>query len=305
MSKFADRVFNGYVEFYEDVYPDAIVQILPAGRTGASLMRLQQEAGDWSDAATPDLIILRPKTFGISATLDFGAGRFRTHCPLHSFTVVAPLVATSVLVEAAHGLEVYGVPYSRLVDLAGADIGLPADGDFGSVHGRMHEDIEVGMLFDRLFKEMETGSARGALYADSILLHLTARLLEIRDGTLPRPSEAARGGLAPWQVKRVCEAMIAAMNAGEQEASLAELALIVGLSANHFCRGFARSLGLPPHRWMAERRMERAAVLLSGRSLSLTDIALALGYTSQSAFGRAFVRIMGMTPSAWRRARRT
>ena len=163
-------------------------------------MRLQQEAGDWSDAPTPDLVILRPTTYGIVATLDFGAGRFRTHCPLHSFAVVAPLVATSVLVEAAHGLEVYGVPYNRLVDLAGADVGLPADGDFGIAHANLHVDVEVGILFARLFKEIEVGNPRGALYADSVLLHMTARLLELRDGTSPRRPEAARGGLAPWQV---------------------------------------------------------------------------------------------------------
>ena len=301
MMDFAGQSFASHAEFYNEIYPGAVTDLHPAGRTGAVLMRTVQDSGDWSDAATPDLVITRPTTYRVSGTLNLGAGEFKVVTKLNCFTVFPPLTATTVLAEAPYSTDVLAIPYANLIILCGEDAHLPADGDFGSLHSRLGIDLEIAVLFDRLFGEMASGSRRGALYVDSILLHLTARLLEIRDSPTPQRTDLVHGGLAPWQVKRVCEAMIAAMDAGEEEASLAELALTVGLSANHFCRGFAQSTGLPPHRWMTERRIERAGLLLLDPRLSLTEIALILGYTSQSAFGRAFARVTGVAPSVRRR----
>ena len=145
--------------------------------------------------------------------------------------------------------------------------------------------------------ELAQGNSRGRLFVDHAVELLVIRLLRISEV----PPKLVMGGLAPWQVKRVCEAMVAAMDRGEEEASLAELALLVGLSANHLCRSFAQASGQPPHRWMIERRIERAKALMTDPRLGLTEIALAVGYTSQNTLGRAFARITGLTPSEWRR----
>jgi AraC family transcriptional regulator len=85
--------------------------------------------------------------------------------------------------------------------------------------------------------------------------------------------------------------------------ALEELAALVGLSEHHFCTAFRRSTGLPPHRWLTARRMERAKALMRAGGTGLTEIALEVGYGSQSAFGAAFRRTVGVTPSAWRRSR--
>ena len=114
-----------------------------------------------------------------------------------------------------------------------------------------------------------------------------------------------RGGLAPWQVKRTCEAMAATLDLGEEDVGAAELAAMVGLSPNHFRRAFAQSTGLPPHRWITALRLERAKALLGDPRLGLTEIALALGFAGQSAFGRFFQRETGFTPSAFQRQTRT
>ena len=293
--------YDSYPDLYREVYAEAVVDVRPAGRTGAMLMRTQQAAGDWSKSATPDLVVVHQKIEGVGVTLDLGAGRFHTNLAVDNFAVVPPMSAATVMVDGAERLEVFAIPYAGLVALAGDDARLPPDGDFGILHSSITEDKELAQLFERLLSEIESGSPRGALYADSILLHLTARLLELRDGSCKSSKASNRGGLAPWQVKRASEAMIAAVDAGEEDPSMAELALMVGLSAHHFCHSFVRSTGLPPQRWMTRRRMERAVGLLGDHSLSLTDIAITLGYTSQSAFGRAFARVTGLAPSARRR----
>jgi AraC family transcriptional regulator len=86
--------------------------------------------------------------------------------------------------------------------------------------------------------------------------------------------------------------------------SLAELAALVGLSPHHFCRAFAGSTGQPPHRWLVERRIEVAQQMIAAApQIGLTEVALAVGYGSQSAFGAAFRRVTGTTPRAWRKER--
>jgi AraC-like DNA-binding protein len=76
---------------------------------------------------------------------------------------------------------------------------------------------------------------------------------------------------------------------------------LAGLSAKHFARAFRQSTGVPPHRWLIEKRIERAKALLLGGGLSLAEIALACGFADQSHFTAAFRRGTGITPGAYRR----
>jgi len=82
---------------------------------------------------------------------------------------------------------------------------------------------------------------------------------------------------------------------------LATLAELVQLSPYHFCRSFKSSFGIPPHRYHANRRIERAKQLLANRELSVTTIALDVGFGDTSRFSAAFHRLTGQTPSRYRR----
>jgi len=86
----------------------------------------------------------------------------------------------------------------------------------------------------------------------------------------------------------------------ERDASPDELAQLVNLSRFHFCTAFRVSVGRSPREWLIDRRIERARELLADPTLSITEIALATGYTS-SAFGARFRQRVGMTPSEFRR----
>ncbi|MGE7139272.1 helix-turn-helix domain-containing protein [Luteibacter sp. NPDC031894] len=133
-----------------------------------------------------------------------------------------------------------------------------------------------------------------------LLAHVALALRAILGCPAPRDDGATpRGGLATWQERRAIAYMDERL---DQSFPVAAVAEACGLSVNHFSRAFRRSMGKPPHRWLLDRRIDRARELLRDTTLSLADIALACGFAEQSHFTRVFTRTVGMPPGAWRRA---
>ena len=134
-------------------------------------------------------------------------------------------------------------------------------------------------------------------YAEALGIVLTHELVRI-NGEAGHCGPVSRGGLAPWQRKRVAayiEEHVA------DDIPLATLAELARLSPYHFSRSFKHSFGMPPHRYHANRRIERAKHLLANRELSVTAIALDVGFSETSTFSAAFHRLTGQTPSRYRR----
>jgi AraC family transcriptional regulator len=149
----------------------------------------------------------------------------------------------------------------------------------------------------KLKSQVENPGSMPRLYAEALGIVLTHELVRINSGAARR-EPANRGGLAPWQQKRVAayiEERVA------NDIPLATLAELARLSPYHFCRSFKRSFGMPPHRYHAIRRIERAKQLLADRQLSVTTIALDVGFSDTSRFSAAFHRLTGQTPSCYRR----
>jgi transcriptional regulator GlxA family with amidase domain len=78
------------------------------------------------------------------------------------------------------------------------------------------------------------------------------------------------------------------------------LARVSGVSEAHFARSFKDAFGVPPHRYLLTRRIERAAALLRDTDLPVTDIAFDTGWTSLGTFGRVFRDITGESPGELR-----
>lgn len=79
-----------------------------------------------------------------------------------------------------------------------------------------------------------------------------------------------------------------------------DLAREIGLSRSAFADRFSRSVGEPPMRYLARRRLAQACILLKDGTTSVASIAYEVGYESEAAFSRAFRREYGSPPAAWR-----
>ena len=112
--------------------------------------------------------------------------------------------------------------------------------------------------------------------------------------------EQARGGLSPWQVRKVMCHIEAHL---DRTIRNEDLAALVRLNPSHFGRAFRNSFGEPPHEYVIRRRVERAQGLMLSTDAPLSEIALDCGLADQSHLTRLFRRIAGESPRAWRRAR--
>ncbi len=88
--------------------------------------------------------------------------------------------------------------------------------------------------------------------------------------------------------------------ASHEEWPVKRLARVSGVSEAHFARSFKQAFGLPPHRYLLTRRVERAKALLRETELPITDIAFQTGWGSLGTFGRTFRDITGESPGELR-----
>lgn len=128
---------------------------------------------------------------------------------------------------------------------------------------------------------------------------LCLQLLRTRSSLAATCLPPVRRGLLPWQVRRVTAHMSERL---DQDISLDELAGLLALSRSHFCTAFREAAGCTPHAWLTRLRLERARRLLRDPKARITEIALAVGYHTPSAFAAAFRRQLGTTPSGYRRS---
>jgi AraC-like DNA-binding protein len=119
-----------------------------------------------------------------------------------------------------------------------------------------------------------------------------------RYGGMRIPRTSGSGSLTPWQLRLARDTINAHLDGG---ISLARLAHDCGLSISHFARAFTCSTGVPPHRWLTQRRVDRAKDLMRSTKTPLVDVALACGFSDQGHFSRVFSQLTGATPSQWRR----
>ncbi|WP_216850513.1 helix-turn-helix domain-containing protein [Acidisoma sp. L85] len=78
------------------------------------------------------------------------------------------------------------------------------------------------------------------------------------------------------------------------------LARVSGVSASHFARSFQQAFGVPPHRYLLSRRIERAKAMLRDTDFDVTAIAFDTGWKSLGTFGRVFRTVTGESPTACR-----
>jgi AraC-like DNA-binding protein len=155
------------------------------------------------------------------------------------------------------------------------------------------QDSSIQFAARCIGSEIKHRDPAGALMVESQAASIIAQLLR-RYGN---PRELSKGGLAPTVLKRAVERIEESL---ERSISLTELAKEADLSVAHFCRAFRQSTGWPPHAFLSRRRLERATELLRSSDMSITEIALACGYSSGSHLSTAFHREIGTPPKLYR-----
>lgn len=155
-------------------------------------------------------------------------------------------------------------------------------------------DRRLKHIASMLLKDAGGDGTASTLLWDSYAI-LLSRALGACGGASPF---VVRGGLAPWQARRCIEYLHdhASANVG-----LEQLAALVSLSSYHFARAFRQTVGVPPHRYQLNLRIEKAKILLRTTQSPITEIAFDVGYESSQALARLFRREVGLSPSDYRR----
>src|SRR5262245_6319500 len=165
--------------------------------------------------------------------------------------------------------------------------------------GLRHPQLRAVRLAVRDELAVEGGGDRLAI--ESLVNLLAVHLLR-HASAIRLPARRSESALPRTKLQAVIEYIEDHL---DSELSLAQMARAVHMSAFHFARQFKAATGLPPHRYVVARRVERAQQFLrESDDLSLAEIATGVGFSDQSQLSTHFKRVVGVTPREFRRSAR-
>ena len=116
------------------------------------------------------------------------------------------------------------------------------------------------------------------------------------DNEPPNPN----AGQDPRLLRRLLRAKDRMDAASDEAWPVRRLAQVSGVSQAHFARSFKAAFGVPPHRYLLTRRLERAKALLRHTDAPVIQIAFETGWNSLGTFGRTFRDVLGLSPTELR-----
>jgi AraC family transcriptional regulator len=161
-------------------------------------------------------------------------------------------------------------------------------------------DPMLEQLAIALTTALRDGTSEDGLYIDTLSQMLAVHLArnhssQSRPGRMP-PVQAIAG----WRMRRVIEYIEENLDG---DLSLEAMAAEVDISPIYLARAFKAAVGQSPHRYVLQRRVERAKELLRNTELPVVDVALSSGFSSQSHLSYWFQRYVGVPPAAYRQHR--
>jgi AraC family transcriptional regulator len=136
------------------------------------------------------------------------------------------------------------------------------------------------------------------LYTQSLATLTATHLVRSYSNRTPSIS-SLRGGMGPSRERRVLSYIEENLH---QSIMLEELAHVAEISPNYLIALFRQSMGMTPHKYVVQMRVERAYSLLKQKELSLLEVAQLCGFQDQSQFTTVFRRYAGITPGHFRRS---
>jgi AraC-like DNA-binding protein len=280
-----------------EVWPVTRLCSLESTRSGvnAAIWTSRQPAEIWAPStADTNVISMALRPYDCEARADGRLLPFRRCLPSSLQIMPASVTPRAFFSGPMKLLHIY-FPHKLLAEFASVEPGaLELRDPFANF------DQQIANICHQIAEEMIDSSPMSQLYYDTLTVSLGIQLIR-RWSNRGHNQETSCGGLASWQLRRVTDFML---DHAEDDLLLEDLAGLVDLSVKHFARAFRQSTGLPPHRWLVNRRIDRARELLGKAELSLAEIALACGFADQSHFTVAFRKATGMTPGAFRREQR-
>jgi AraC family transcriptional regulator len=265
------------------------------------IVEVAKPAGLHGGAGVPRLSIAEMRSFARLGRTDFGAGVTKdTMFRPGQFVVPAFGCSRSVTVLDDHVFREFEPEPHLLRSVFDDAKPGPATFDLGILHTRHAEDQTVSTLLNHLWNEASAGHLEWCLAMESAVVTLGVALLRAKARLERTPAHASAERACDWRVRRVMERMETEIG---RDVSLRELASEVGLSPSHLSAVFVAAVGVPPHRWLLRRRVERACELLTRTRRSMTEIALSLGFSSSQHFSTVFKTHVGCTPTYFRNQR--
>lgn len=157
-------------------------------------------------------------------------------------------------------------------------------------------DPQIEYIAFALKSELDDGCPSGRVYGDGLAVALAARLLG-RYSANVTPAHNCNALLTGYTLHRVTDYIEDNLT---KDLTLAEIAGVAHMSPHYFSRAFRRSIGIPPHRYVIDRRIEKAKTLLSDNHLPLVEVGLSVGFQNQSHFTTLFHKWTGVTPKVYR-----
>jgi AraC family transcriptional regulator len=148
---------------------------------------------------------------------------------------------------------------------------------------------QIGML---LLAELRSGGIMGRLYTESLTQVLIIHLLRHYSAVTQIITSGNRS-LTRTQLRQAIDYIHTHLN---RDLSLAELSSVINISPTYFANLFKQAMGISPHQYVIQQRVEQAKLMLSKTDLAIADIALKVGFSSQSHLTQQFKRITGITP---------
>ncbi|MBF2084139.1 AraC family transcriptional regulator [Thermoleptolyngbya sp. C42_A2020_037] len=163
---------------------------------------------------------------------------------------------------------------------------------FELVHSFGQQDLQLHQIGMLILAELRSGGMMGKLYVESLTQILAIHLLR-HYSNLTQPIASPNSSFSGIQLQQAIDYIHTYLN---RDLSLAELASVVNISPTYFASLFKKVIGISPHQYVIKQRVERAKVMLMKTDLAIADIALQVGFSSQSHLTQQFKRLTGVTP---------
>lgn len=287
---------------YSDFYMESSYSIFPqehrssAGRLPFRMIKVEQGPHNFADPSVNETILALPIAVSNQCSWGWKMGNYRQQQIAEAGRMlVVPAATESVWeVDGDRTILVLVLPNETVKAALGGACPQRITEAFWPLSEETWADPLVEVMMNHLWENSLSGQPAHGLLGDGLLISILSQML-IKAGTSLEANSPVV--LPQWRLKRVEQFVVSNLGA---EISLDDLANAAGLSRRHFARSFHQEVGETPHRWLMQRRLEKAKELLKFSNSSLCEISESCGFASQSHFTSALKQATGMTPLKWR-----